>query len=97
MNTLCDCPTPCACAAVSEFIKRNEKALEDSVGSSVVKKKFSSGWFDEEVREAVRSRREAYEVFRNSNREEDWNEFRKLRSACSRIVRRKGRKTRTSP
>ena len=44
---------------VGKFIEKLEAALEASVGSKVIRKGFSRAWYDDEVREAVKERRDA--------------------------------------
>jgi hypothetical protein len=88
-NKNCNCSVPCVCVTVADFIGRTHKALESSVGVAFSRKGFSRGWFDSEVREAIKVRRAAYAVFKDDRTEANWSEFRKLRSACSRLVHRK--------
>ena len=56
----CDCLEDCTCEVVKDFIERHNQALEQSVGSKIICRKFSRKWYDEEVRELVKQRREAY-------------------------------------
>ena len=48
---------------VTEFTGKLFEALEGSVGSSTRSKKFSRGFFDSEVREAIDTRRRAHSMF----------------------------------
>ena len=90
----CDCLEDCTCEVVKDFIERHNQALEQSVGSKIICRKFSRKWYDEEVRELVKQRREAYAKLKEqhyTNNSEDWNTFKQLRRKCKKIIRRKKR------
>lgn len=76
-------------AVASDFVKRLERALETSVGSKIISKKFSRPWFCSEVKEAVLARRKAYAVFRKSELKSDWDAYCVLRKAARVLVRAK--------
>ena len=77
---------PCACAAVTDFVTRTERAVEEAVGSQTSGGKFSRPWFDNEVRTAITKRRAAHATFLTSDSPEDWETFRRLRRATSRLI-----------
>ena len=86
----CPCPLDnCCCLVIGDFIARMEAALESSVGSVIVRRKFSRSWFDDEVKAAVRARREAYQEFKQSGSEEAWEKFTLARKDCNKITKRK--------
>ena len=85
-------------SVVQDFIKRTEEALEASVGSRYPNPKFSRRWFDEDLKELVKSRRGAYKEFLESlphNDEETskelWTTFLKFRKDCKIMSREKRR------
>ena len=59
----CDCVGTCVCVGVDDFVRRTMEAMENSVGSVPVGRKFSRSWFDDEVKQAIANRREAYAVY----------------------------------
>ena len=89
-QVVCDCLIPnCCCAVVRDFITRTEEALENSVGSRVIRRKFSRSWFDDEVKAAIAQRREAYNNFKSDKSLKAYKVFRKARRACNRLTGRK--------
>ena len=82
-----------ACANVlKDFLGRMDKALEKSVGSKTVTKKFSRPWYDAEVKAAIQSRRDAFKVFKSSTTRQNWDKYNALRRASRRVVREKQKK-----
>ena len=78
------------CAAVlKDFLGRMDLALEKSVGSKVVHKKFSRPWFDADVRQAIQERREAYWVFKKRRTRQNWDKYKRLRLTARRLVSQK--------
>jgi exonuclease III len=76
-----------ACATVvQDFIGRMNQALESSVGSKVVHKKFSRPWFDADVRQAIQARREAFLEFKECHTQRRWDKYKRLRLTARRIV-----------
>ena len=76
----------CACAGVADFIERTEKALEESVGSKISGGRFTRGWFDDEVKNAIKKRREAHARYLQCDSSENWKEFCRLRKLAKRMV-----------
>jgi hypothetical protein len=76
-------------AVVKDFISRMNTALENSVGSKTVSKRYSRAWFDSEVREAIEERRAAYSKFKSSRLRSNWEAYRRLRRKVRRLVREK--------
>lgn len=82
-----------ACANVlKDFLGKMNKALENSVGSKTITKKFSRPWYDAEVKAAIQTRRDAFKVFKSSNTRQHWNKYSHLRRAARRLVRQKQKK-----
>ena len=77
---------------VEDFIEKMNKALENSVGSKVVSKRFSRPWFDQELKEMIAKRRLAYNDFKDKKTMLHWKRFCKLRSACRKLVTIKKRR-----
>ena len=71
---------------VEDFIEKMNKALENSVGSKVVSKRFSRPWFDQELKEMIAKRCLAYNDFKDKKTMLHWKRFCKLRSACRKLV-----------
>ena len=93
----CACAAVCACSGVENFVERMHSACEGAVGSVQVGRKFSRSWWDEEVKEAVSARREAYGKFLAGADDEEkaaglWAAFVKLRRSCARLVTQKKKK-----
>lgn len=81
-----------ACAAVlKDFLGKLDQALEKSVGSKTVHKKFSRPWFDADVRQAIQARREAFWKFKNHRTRQNWEEYKRLRLKARRLVSQKKR------
>ena len=76
---------------VADFISKMNSALESSVGSKTVSKKFSRPWFDDELKEAIVKRRAARSRFISARSLDNWKKFCSLRSSCRRLVRIKKR------
>jgi len=64
-------------------------ALEASVGSKTVSKRYSRSWYDDEVRAKIEERRFAYEEFKSSRTRQHWNKYKRERRATRRLVRQK--------
>ena len=79
------------CGVVGDFITRTFRALEESVGSKVVRKNFTRKWYNEEIRGLVKERREAYAQFRLSGKDVDWREYITRRKKCKQAIRMKKR------
>ena len=79
----------CVCAAVADFIHRNDKAAEEALGTKSIRKEFSRSWFDDEARAAVSARRAAYASYLSNPTAETFDNFRKLRRKCKKIIKRK--------
>ena len=71
----------------ADFVKRLEVALEASVGSKTVSKKFSRPWFCDSVKKAIQDRRKAYAEFRESGLKRDWDKYCVLRKSVRILVR----------
>ena len=87
----CDCVGACVCAGVEDFVRRTMRAAEQSVGSVEVARKFSRGWFDDEVKQTIADRRTAYTAFLREPSDTRWAEYNRRRRACTRLVKRKKR------
>ena len=76
---------------VSDFISRINEALHTSVGTKTVSKSFSRSWFDEDVKEAIARRRDAYATFKATRNKSDWNGYRATRKSSRNLIREKKR------
>ena len=79
---------------VTEFTGKLFEALEGSVGSSTRSKKFSRGFFDSEVREAIDTRRRAHSTFvatepGSTEAREFWSRFVEARDNARQLVSEK--------
>ena len=74
---------------MGDFVCWTKRALEESNGSVEVGRKFSREWFDDEVKQAIAERRAAYAAFIHA--ESEWEEYRRRRRFCTRMVKRKKR------
>jgi exonuclease III len=89
----CEPDMKCVCAGVEDFIRRTEAALEATVGSVQVGRKFSRSWFDDEARSAISARKAAYAKYLEARGTDGaaaaFGDFVALRRASNRVVRRK--------
>ena len=76
-------------SVVGDFLKKLEQALESSIGSKTVSKRFSRPWFDREVKQAIQDRRQKYKIFRESKCEANWVAYCAARRECRKLVRSK--------
>lgn len=83
---------PVAAAVLKDFLGKMNAALEKSVGSKTVSKKFSRPWYDKEVKAAIDQRRDAFKIFKASTSRQNWNKYSELRRAARDLVRQKQRK-----
>ena len=74
---------------VKDFINKMNTALEASVGSKTVSKRYSRSWFDADVRKAIDERRSAHGDFKSSRSQHHWKKFKTLRGAVRRLIRMK--------
>ena len=88
---VCACVSNCACALVADFVKRTNEALELSIGSKCINRKFTRGWFDKEATQLVSLRRQAYRNWRAQPTANNWLLFRAKRSICNKAIRKKKR------
>jgi exonuclease III len=75
-----------ATQVASDFVGRMERALESSVGSSIICRKFSRRWYDKEVKQSVKTRREAYNRLRSAPSEANWSEYKKRRKESQQLI-----------
>ena len=76
-------------AVVADFVGKLHSALETTVGTTTVSKRFSRPWFDKEVKEAIDKRRAAYSVFKQTLTRQHWNKYRSIRKEGRRLIRHK--------
>ena len=79
-------------AVLSNFIGRLNSAVEESVGSKRISKRFSRAWFDSEVKEAILARRKAHESYRANPTDGGYQLYRQARGRARKLVRDKKRK-----
>ena len=89
--TACECVGACVCLGVEDFVRRTMEAMENSVGSVPVGRKFSRSWFDDEVKQSIADRREAYAVYLRDSTQSNWDEFLRQRRVCNKLVKAKKR------
>jgi exonuclease III len=80
--------------AVCDFVQLLHKALEDSVGSKSVSKRFTRGFYDKEVKESIAKRRSAHRIFTgttagSAEAAEAWNSYTLCRAESRKLVQHK--------
>jgi len=69
-----------------DFVGRMERALESSVGSSVICRKSTRRWYDKEVKQSVKERREAYMALRSNSSDASWEKYKLARKNSHKII-----------
>ena len=91
-SSKCGCAGSCACRSVNEFVHRATIALEKSVGSVPVGRQFNRSWFDEEVRQAIATRRAIHDNAASTGYTASvWKRYRQARRNVRRLVASKKR------
>ena len=74
---------------VAEWERRVSVAADQIVGKKTVKHGISKKWFDDEVRQAIKTRREQHTKWCETRKPRDWVEYCKLRKEVGVLVREK--------
>ena len=79
-------------AVARDFISKMEQALEHSVGSKIISKKYSRAWFDDEVKKAIIVRRLSYAAWEKQRGAETWATYKQDKKVVKSLIKRKKKK-----
>ena len=74
---------------VADFINRVFTALRNSVGESIIHKRFSRAWFDKDCRAAVDKRRRLYEIYKRMPCLATWEGYKAERLHVRLLIKKK--------
>ena len=76
-------------AVARDFISKMEQALEYSVGSKLISKKYSRAWFDDEVKKAIIVRRISHAAWEKQRGAETWNKYKQDKKVVKTLIKKK--------
>ena len=76
---------------LADFLQRLKKALDDSVGTKSISKRFSRSWYDAEVKRAVHKRRAALSSYRRNRCSPMWQKYKDARLQVREVIKAKKR------